>query len=116
MSGPVCTAEFDWTGDDSIIAREQPAIAVYNNTAGAVVVRQERAWDEDSDTYILIQPENAEKIADAILRAAGFDLATEPVKDHTAAERMRRYRNRRNAHRNAPLLLDHQEGADQNAA
>lgn len=65
------TSEFDWFADPDIVLREQLAIAVYKNPAHEVVIRQERAWDEDADTFIRVQPDNARRLADAILRAAG---------------------------------------------
>lgn len=53
--------------DGTVVLREQPATAIYWNENGAAVVRQERAWDEDSDTLIIIQPENVSAVARALL-------------------------------------------------
>lgn len=61
---------FDWTHDDAIVLREQPALAVYTNPRNEVVIRQACAWDEDDDTVIFVLPENARAVADAILVAA----------------------------------------------
>ena len=73
------SADFDWddAGDSDIIVRHQPAIAVYANGTGSVVVRQERAWDEDTDLCIFVRPENAKRIAEAILFHAGL-VAVQP--------------------------------------
>lgn len=46
--------EFDWTSDDSIVCQEQPATAVYRNRAGSIVIRQERSWDADEDSFVYI--------------------------------------------------------------
>ena len=98
------TNDFDWSADESVVCHKQPATAVYRNQRGDIAIRQEAAWDEDSDALIVIRPENALAIADAIKREAGEALreanpmlalpAPEP-KDATAAERMRRYRARK---------------------
>ncbi|MDE2467140.1 MAG: hypothetical protein KGO02_26020 [Alphaproteobacteria bacterium] len=64
------TADFDWSDDECVILKEQMAVAVYPNSRGDVVIRQEHGWDEDSDRLILIQPCNAKAVADALLAAA----------------------------------------------
>ena len=62
----------DWDeagiGDDDIAIRQQDQIAVYWNERGEVVIRQ-HSWPDD-DTIILVAPENASRLADAILRCA----------------------------------------------
>ena len=69
----VPTGDFDWHSDkESVVLSEQLAIAVYPNQHGAIVIRQERAWDEDADIIIIIQPRNARAVADALVRAAAF--------------------------------------------
>lgn len=101
----IACSDFDWTGSGSIAVAEQLAIAIYPNPKGVVVVRQERAWDEDSDTVIFVNPDHARAVAAAILEAAGLEPdvviagllappATPPVADPTAAERQRRHRQR----------------------
>jgi hypothetical protein len=76
--------------------REVPTVAVYLNPDNAIVLRKQRTWDEDGDTFIVIARCNAPVVAQAILEAAGFETATtlgEPLpKDPTAAERQRRRR------------------------
>ena len=110
---------FDWREDPSIVCEEQPALAVYTNPRGQCVLRQERRWDEEDDTVILICCENALAVVRAILVAVGMndlklyrecgmggediDWPEEPFarreaadeskpKDSTAAERQRRRR------------------------
>ncbi len=107
-------AEFDWLEyADDVVVPEQMAIAVYHNPTGNVVVRQQ-GWP-DEDVVIILERRNAAALAHAILEAAEFDdepvallappstSATEPElelsvtkpKDPAAAERSRRYRNRK---------------------
>jgi hypothetical protein len=117
--------DFDWRRDaDDIAIEEQLRIAVYCNPRGHVVIRQQD-WPED-DSMVVVAPQNALALARAVLKAAGqiealpellgspFEGASkgDRPKDPTAAERMRRYRERhRNgygaADRNAgPLLIE----------
>jgi hypothetical protein len=106
------TKDFDWYGDsESVVVRHQPAIAVYLNPHGEVVIRQEGQYDEDH--WIYVTRDNALKVAQAILEAPDKDCEAEPLlsapKDKTAAERMRRYRNkRRNGERNAGVTEEPQ--------
>ena len=47
------TKDFDWYGDsESVVVRHQPAIAVYLNPHGEVVIRQEGQYDEDHWIYV----------------------------------------------------------------
>jgi hypothetical protein len=108
------TDDFDWQ-DPTV--KDQPATAVYTSVDGAIVIRQERAWNEDGDTIIVIQPEHARTIAKAILGEAGIDIEAEETsnaagpssKDSTAAERQRRRRARlRDSH--APEAVTDRDG------
>ena len=121
--------EFDWSGDDvDVIVPEQAKIAVYINVNDAIVIRQ-HGWPED-DQWVYVRRSDAERLARAILEAAGvndepmallpppnstgaepeLDLPATKPKDSTAAERSRRYRDRkrdvnrddRDADRDAP--------------
>jgi hypothetical protein len=88
---------FDWVHDDAVVLREQPAVAVYTNSHNEVVIRQACAWDEDDDTVIVVLPENARAVADAILAAAAHLLRSttpHPSQPLSGAERQRRYRER----------------------
>lgn len=64
--------EFDWFDDESIVLRPQLAVAIYNNERGGLVIRQERDWNEESDTFIVIAPENVAAFVDRITDAAGI--------------------------------------------
>jgi hypothetical protein len=65
-------ADFDWFSDDSIVLRPQLAVAIYQNERGGLVIRQERNWDEDNDTFIVISPENISAFIDKITDVAGI--------------------------------------------
>lgn len=65
------TADFDWNNDnDAVVLPEQPATACYRNPRGEIVIRQQAAWDQDEDSFILILPQNARRLAQAILNEA----------------------------------------------
>jgi hypothetical protein len=81
------TADFDWNGDDdAVVLREQPAVAVYQNPRGQIVIRQERAWDEDSDTVVLILPENVSAIVRA-LQSVAREISGEAVPPRQITDR-----------------------------
>jgi hypothetical protein len=108
--------DFDWSDDDSVVLRDQPAVAIYSNKFQQVVIRCERAWDQEDDVVVLVDFAHAIRVVHAILETAGHgdiefirpsrggfvdvDQADDELpgpKDKTAAERQRRYRNK---HRN----------------
>ena len=83
---------FNWEDPDTLVLREQRAIAVFVNNNNEIVVRQR--VDYDFDVYVVFAPEHAQAIAAAILDwAAAVGASTR--KDPTAAERQRRRRQRR---------------------
>jgi hypothetical protein len=73
-------SDFDWHDDSAVVLREQPATAIYPNRNGAIVIRQEHPWDEDSDTIVILQPQNARRVANAILEVAAL-LANEATSE-----------------------------------
>ncbi len=96
------SADFEWWGKDreSVAVPEQGAIAVYCNDQGSVIVRQQQYPDDD--VFIVVQPQNAMALVRAILEAAGITQDTTLLLtderssgDSTAAERMRRHRQRK---------------------
>lgn len=128
--------DFDWIDSaEDVVVPEQAAIAVYLNPRGDVVIRQQAQYHPDEDTWIVVAPDRAQAVADAIVEAARLavyhpedDELAPPAertaavpKDPTAAERQRRYRER---HRNShgadrdvtgrdgclPLLLENASG------
>lgn len=62
--------------EEDVVLERQPRTAVYTNPFGAVVIRQEAASCEpDEDAVVLIRPEHAEAVAQAIMREARLILA-----------------------------------------
>jgi hypothetical protein len=46
--------DFDWSKDDSVVVKSVRGLAVYRNSEGDVVIRQERgAYDED-DPFVVV--------------------------------------------------------------
>jgi hypothetical protein len=65
---------FDWAKEDSIVLRDQPAVAICSNRfQQVVVIRCERAWDQEDDVFVLVDFAHAIRVAHAILVAAGQD-------------------------------------------
>jgi hypothetical protein len=62
--------DFDWATDDSVVLHEQKATAVYHNKFGGLVIRQEKAWDEESDPYIVISADNSVTFMEALAKKA----------------------------------------------
>lgn len=101
------TSEFDWHPDgedaEDIIVRHQPAIAIYTNPRGDVVIRQEGHYGPEEDQFVYVSPDNALKVAQKLLDVAGIDVSiaeplTEPLllpAPSKGAARSRRYRQRK---------------------
>jgi hypothetical protein len=51
-------ADFKWTSVEDIVVHSQPAIAVYHNPRGEIVIRQERLYGYEEDHWVYIRPEN----------------------------------------------------------
>ena len=64
--------KFDWNEDEFVVLRPQQAIAIYRNPSDGLVIRQERDWSEEADTYIVIAPENIEAFLDRLCDVAGI--------------------------------------------
>ena len=96
-------SEFDWSLEDPVVP-EQQAITCYQNDSKHVVIRQQGEHFTE-DAVIVVAPIHAVALCRAILDNAGIDAeivtkAAPKVKDTTAAERSRKYRqNKRDAHR-----------------
>jgi hypothetical protein len=58
--------DFNWSADDGVVLREQPATAVYVNDYGQAVIRQERPWDQDEDAFVVIDRAHLREIIDAL--------------------------------------------------
>jgi len=66
---------FDWWKDDSIVVERQMSIAIYFNSRGHLVVRQEAEWNEDEDTFIYIAPQNIAAFIDRLCDVSGIPSA-----------------------------------------
>ncbi len=65
---PLTEDGFQWDAqdNDSVVCVEQRAIAVYTNVYGQAVIRQERSWDEDEDTWIRISKPFLQDVIDRL--------------------------------------------------
>jgi hypothetical protein len=67
------STKFDWADvQECIVQRQVHRVAIYDNTHGDVVIRQERDWNEEDDPFIVIARAHAIRAAHAILNAAGL--------------------------------------------
>jgi hypothetical protein len=66
--------DFDWTDKDSVVVPSQEAIAIYENAAGNVVIRVQRAWNEDEDAFIVIARDNLPAVIEALKKIAEDSL------------------------------------------
>jgi hypothetical protein len=65
-----------WSRDNpDLICPAQLAIAVYENNYGQAVIRQERAWDEEEDTYVIISKHYLQDVIDRLQRILRGDEA-----------------------------------------
>lgn len=106
--------DFDWD-DADVDVPHQARITVYTNPDGHIVIRQEGDWYRKDDPWIVVLPENAQRLVDAILALAepAPRLALPAPGDRTAAERQRRYRER---HRNGSTVTgDRNDSVTRNA-
>ena len=75
-SAPKLVSDFDWSKDeDSIVLRQQLAVAVYWNGAGGLTIRQERDWNQEEDAIIAIAPENVSAFVDKLTDVIGIPNA-----------------------------------------
>lgn len=69
------TDDFDWGAtNEDVILPEQRTTAVYVNTWGQAVIRQERAWCDDEDTWVVIDHAHIPAVIKALR-----DIADRPV-------------------------------------
>jgi hypothetical protein len=64
--------DFDWRTRQSVVVQEQQAIPIYHNPVGNLVIRQERSWSDDQDSFILIHPSNNDLLLDKLCDVAGI--------------------------------------------
>ena len=63
-------ADFSWNDRDLIVGPEQPAIAVFHNPRGEIVIRQEGRFGTDEDHWILIQYQNLDPLIERLKEIA----------------------------------------------
>ena len=63
--------EFSWNSDDSVVLQEQRRTAIYFNTRGELVIRQEADWNEDTDTVLVIAKNNIPDFLDKLTDTCG---------------------------------------------
>jgi hypothetical protein len=64
--------EFNWNTDDSVVLPYQQAVAIYFNHNNELVIRQEKAWNEEDDHIIIISEENVQAFLDKLTDACGI--------------------------------------------
>jgi hypothetical protein len=64
--------DFDWDDPDneSVVLQEQRATAAYHNKAGELIIRQRAAFNEDSDAFVIVNPENTTAFLEAVAAVA----------------------------------------------
>jgi len=59
--------EFDWSEDnEDIVQPSVQGVAAYINAFGIITIRQERNWDEEDDTIIVLTIESARALSDKL--------------------------------------------------
>jgi hypothetical protein len=66
------TAAFDWNKDESVLLPDQRRTAVYRDSAGSLVIRQEAAWNEEDDHVITIAADNVQAFIDRLCDLQGI--------------------------------------------
>jgi hypothetical protein len=65
------SAEFKWNDTESVVVKQQDAIAVYANPHDDVVIRRRQAWNEDDDVFIVISQAQVRTVIAAMQRVLG---------------------------------------------
>lgn len=92
--------EFDWNRDqECVVVPQQWKIAVYENSAGNVVIQQASSFD-DEDDVVVVAKAHVLTLCRALCEAASVTLPATPVvlpapPRSSGAERSKRYRERR---------------------
>jgi hypothetical protein len=69
-----------WESEDArecIVANRQHAVAVYTNNSDQIVIRQERDWDQDEDTIVIVDRANAAALVRRVYQLMGWKLPSE---------------------------------------
>ena len=62
---------FEWNSDATILP-EQQAVAAYHNRAGDLVIRQERSWDRDEDSFVFVSRDSIPAFIDRLTDLLGY--------------------------------------------
>jgi hypothetical protein len=66
-----------WRSEDAkedIVCHRQQSIAAYRNKQGQLVIREERDWDRDEDTFIVVDKANVAALVKRICDLMGWKL------------------------------------------
>jgi len=66
------TNGLNWETRRNVVVPQQRALAIFCDEDGYVKIAAQAHWDEEADVVIEIDPLQAVRVANAILRAAGF--------------------------------------------
>lgn len=59
--------DFEWSADnEDVVQHSVQGVAAYVNAYGNITIRQERAWDEDQDTIVVLTVESARRLAEKL--------------------------------------------------
>ena len=71
-------SDFSWSDESLIVVKRVDAIAVYRNSEGDIVIRQERRTGED-DNVVIVPPQYAYTLLESIQRMLKTQLFPHPV-------------------------------------
>jgi hypothetical protein len=63
---------FDWNKDESVLLPEQRRTAIYRDSAGCLIIRQEATWNEEDDHVITIAADNVQAFIDRLCDLQGI--------------------------------------------
>jgi hypothetical protein len=59
--------DFQWDADnEDVVQHSVQGVAAYRNGYGTITVRQERNWNEDDDTIVVLTDESARRLAEKL--------------------------------------------------
>lgn len=70
--------DFCWTDTKSVVIPEQQAVAVYFDSSDDLVIRQERTWDREEDSIVIIAKHNVDTLLDRLCDICGIPASGGP--------------------------------------
>lgn len=59
--------DFNWSADnEDVVQHSVQGVAVYENQYGNITIRQERNWDEDEDTIVVLTHDAARALIEKL--------------------------------------------------